>query len=145
MTFTEKKEDLWKRRENIRKIQMAINSDYEKIAVLKSCMTGIKSFDYSAVRVQASPDQDFMGKTAVMVEELYEDIEKLNGRLAIVCTEMISEFSSIPDEEQERVMTLFYLQRRSNSEVAEMMHMSERNVRRFKNKGIGELCRKKTG
>lgn len=96
------------------------------------------SMRYDVDRVQESPD-DRMAAVFAEVDDLDRKIGALLVEKATAVIEVGHAIETLEDENEKDVLSMFFIERRSTSEIAEEKHYSVRQIQRLRKRGVEKM------
>ena len=104
---------------------------------LRSCLLP-SGITYDKDPVQTSPE-DSMARIMAEVDELDQQIERLQHSRAMEILRISRVIDQIEDSREATVIDAYYLGRRSIQEIADHMHYSPRHVYRLRSEGVAKM------
>lgn len=117
--------------EEIQKLDAKINLKQEQLDKMMHQLTSIRAVDYSADRVQCSPQGDSIGERIARIDELQQQINEMIDRfidLKMDCMRLIDQLS---DVKMQAVLYARYFDGKSVAQIAISKRMGKRTVQRM--------------
>jgi DNA-directed RNA polymerase specialized sigma subunit len=122
----------------IRRAELSIRRLEMKAAALRTCLLP-NAIRYDKDRVQTSPE-DKLAEIMADIDGLERDIIQRKEEKAGLIQEITGAIDRLEDEREKTVLTGFFVNRESMSEVAEEIRYSSRSTYRFRKWGMQHLA-----
>lgn len=106
----------------IRVMETRISMRQRQIRDLRRAMSYIKSMDYSADRVQTSPDGSGFTNEAIRLADLELEARRQIDECEAIRARIIRQISALPDQRYVDVLSGVYIHRRDLMDLADDMH-----------------------
>ena len=126
--------------DGVRRIEAEIARKQLHHDELQSCLLP-RAITYDGDKVQTSPE-DEMSKIAARVVDLEREIRTLKIRKAKMIGRVVRAIACLDSDNEQIVLTAFYVRRLPASRVADILHYSVRSVYKIKDKAVRHLAEK---
>ena len=124
--------------QSIRRISFEIKHRRSRITALKSILTSTTQ-SYNSDVVQDAGGQDKMAKLISQINDLKQEVKKLEKELFEIKIEVFDTIKKLPSPEFEILYRRFF-ESESFKEISKELCYSERQIFRYYNSGIKALC-----
>lgn len=106
----------------IREMEIRISIRQRQISDLRKSMSYLKSMDYSADRVQTSPDGSGFTNEAIRLVDLEADAQRIIHECETLRARIISQIEAMDDRRYVDVLSGVYIHRKDLMDLADDMH-----------------------
>lgn len=114
--------------EEIQKLDTEINLKQEQLDRMIQQLTSIRAVDYSADRVQCSPEGDSIGERIARIDELQQEINGMIDRFVDLKLDCMRLIDQLPDVNMQAVLYARYFDGKSISQIAISKRLGKRRI-----------------